>query len=217
MKNCTDKQLGRMLHDYELGQLSEEDARRFELHLYECAYCEAQLRDLMYVSRTLIHDQDATRLISSLASEDNQTSMQGGREHWSKATKLLIAAAAVMILAVSSYFYLTPSDTGTVVQTLRLLPQRSAGNDVLYLEKGGMAEISFFASEKLRRSAVIVIAEVGGDTVRVYTDFSDFSSQGIGRLTIPLSELSEGHFTLSIKPGESSAAAPEITYLFRVK
>ena len=65
---CTNENLGRLLHQYELGMLGEEDRRAFEIHLYECDTCFAEVQDLWEESRLLRQDAEA-RLIAAAASE----------------------------------------------------------------------------------------------------------------------------------------------------
>ena len=69
MSSCTNKELGQLLHDYELGMLTEEDRHRFAMHLYECGHCLDLAREFMYVSRIIKHDPDARAIVRGLADD----------------------------------------------------------------------------------------------------------------------------------------------------
>jgi hypothetical protein len=170
----------------------------------------------MDVSRIMIHDSDAKHLVESLTGEEEKRDA-AERKAWTPSTKLLIAAAIVLVLAVPVYRFWLQPEHAAVVQTLELLPTRTTGSDVVYLEKGGEVEITFFAGEELRTSADIVIAEFEGDTVLVRPEFSDFNEQGLGTLTLPVSEFSLGHFVLVVNPIVGDTVSQEIHYMFRVK
>ena len=44
--DCTNKRFADMLHHYELGMLTDEQRREFELHLLECDYCFGRVEKL---------------------------------------------------------------------------------------------------------------------------------------------------------------------------
>jgi len=216
MTDCTDKELGQMLHDYELGLLSEDDTERFEMHLFQCEHCDAQVRDFTEASRIMTHDTDAKELVGSIAGKD-ELGVARQRKAWTPFTKLLIAAVVVLVLAVPIYRYWLQPEEAAVVQTLELLPTRTTGSDVVYLEKGGEVEIIFYAGKELRASADIVISEFEGDTVLVKPGFSDFNDQGLGTLTVSISDFREGHYVLTIKADGPDTDLPQAQYMFRVK
>ncbi|UCC43860.1 MAG: tetratricopeptide repeat protein [Candidatus Zixiibacteriota bacterium] len=104
---CTDERLGKLLHQYELGMLGEEDRTAFEMHLYECDTCFAEVQDLWEESRLLRHDPEA-RLIAAAASKraaGDQDSAVQKREpmlwrRWKTMLPTSIAAAAVLVLLI---------------------------------------------------------------------------------------------------------------------
>lgn len=216
MDGCTNKNLGRMLHDYELGLLSAEDRERFELHLYECDYCTALARDFIDSARIMRHDPEAKAIIEDLAGQASGSSVGRTRKDPFPFTKMLIGAVVMLVLAVPTYLlWLQPQGTD-VIQTLELLPIRSGGSDVIYSNKGGDVKIIFFISESFAGKADLLISSVAGDTVVNKPGFSDFNDKGLGSITFPVSMVSDGNYTLTIRP-DPETGVEERVYMFRVR
>lgn len=213
MNGCIDPKTGQLLHDYELRLLSEEDKHQFEMHLYGCDYCLAQVQDFVDASKILAGDPDAQALIEKIARESEA---KKEKKKSSPLIKLLIAAILVVVIAVPVYRYSIYKKRSDVVQTLELLPTRTGGNDILYLEKGGDATISFYVAEGFEGSVHLVISKVDGGTVVSQKDFTNINDRGMGSITLPISDFSEGHYMLQVSPTDS-IAVPERLYMFRVK
>ena len=96
MSNCTDNLKGKMLHAYELGTLSDDELRQFELHLYECEHCFQQIKAFNQPSRLLRHDPEIRTSIRGSAGSTKQWSIN-------KLTKLLLAAAALVVIAIPHF------------------------------------------------------------------------------------------------------------------
>jgi len=214
MSGCNDKELGRLLHDYELGLLSDEDAHRFEMHLYDCDYCLAQVRDFMDVSRILSDDPDARAMIESIA---GSTKPEKHKRHFSPFLRILIAAVLFVVIAVPVYRYAIHDKLRADVQTLDLMPTRAGGGDVIYLEQGGNVDISFFVNSSFQGHADIVITDLAGDTAWYKHNFADINGRGLGEITLPVSSFSEGHYIFILRPVNDTIQAAEVQYMFRVK
>lgn len=216
MSDCTNQEMGRLLHDYELNMLSAEDKHQFELHLYECDHCLALVREFTSVSRIMKTDPDAKAIIEGVADESSDVSHGRTRKESSPFTKLLIAAVIVAVLGIPVYLFWLQPDKTAVVQTLELLPTRAGGSDVIYLEKGGGVEINFFVSESFMGEADLIISSIAGDTVINTPGFSDFNDRGLGSITLPVSVFLSGHYMLTIRP-DSASGVEERVYMFSVK
>jgi hypothetical protein len=214
MSECSNKKLGQLLHDYELGLLSDEDNRRFEMHLYECDYCLEQVREFMDVSKFIIGDRDSKAIIEEAASRPEH-----GNEKKSSApfTKLLIAAAIALMIFIPVYKYVIYDRPISPTQTLELLPTRTGGDDVIYLDKGGDVQINFYVAEYFRGPADLTIAKVNADILLSRKNLTDFDEHGIGSIIVPVAKFSEGHYILHIMPTANVERQNEKTYMFRVK
>ncbi len=214
MNGCVNKALGQLLHDYELGLLSDEDNDRFEMHLYECDYCLAQVREFMDVSRILTEDPDARAVLEEIAREPG---IKKDKKKFSPFLKLLIAAVLIVVIAVPVYKYGIQEGPSGITQTLDLLPARTGGSDVIYLEKGSDAVINFYVADSIKGPVSLVISKVDGDTVLMLQDFTDFNGRGMGTVTVPVTDFSEGHYILHIRPISELDLKHEKLYMFRVK
>jgi len=214
MSGCIDKELGQLLHDYELGLLSDEDVHRFEMHLYDCDYCLAQVRDFMDVSRILTKDPDARALIESIA---GGTETEKRKVHFSPFLKILIATILLAVIAVPVYRYAVHEKPSGAAQILELMQTRAGGSDVIYLEKGGDVEIDFFVNPSFQGHADIVITDLAGDTAWYKHDFANIYGHGLGKITIPISSFSEGHYIFILRPVNDTIQAAGVQYMFRVK
>ena len=215
MSKCTDDNLGRLLHDYELGLLPDEDRKRFELHLYDCDHCLEQVRDFADAANILAQDTDARSIIRALAADENDVAETKSKKNISPFVKLLLVAALVVIVAVPAVMYLQDGDA--VIQTLEFLPTRTAGSDVVYLDRGGTVEIRFFINEALRSGTTVKLTSIDGQTIREIDNYTDITDDGFGSLVIPISEFADGHYMLMISAVEAPDTLRDQQYMFRVK
>lgn len=209
MTDCTNSNIGRMLHDYELGLLNADDRNQFELHLYDCDHCAYQVREFMEASRIIRTDQEARKLVA----DASQTSPKTRKIY----LRLLMAAVLVLVVVVPVYKLGMFDDIGEINQTLELRPTRSGGADVIYLDRGGAARIKFQVNDTFRGEANVVLTRFEGDTVRYVPEYSDFAEDGFGELVLPLSDFQDGHYILIVSPVSRADSVPDLQYMFRVK
>lgn len=108
MSKCIDESIGSMVHAYELGLLSEEDANAVEIHLLECSYCNERFLELAETARTLRSDAEIRAVIKDLASHGQppaesgpaKTTAETGSRRTNIARFLVVAAAAVVLLVL---------------------------------------------------------------------------------------------------------------------
>jgi len=162
------------------------------------------------------HDRDARAVIQNIPGELNLTETERIRKKPFSFTRYLIAAVIVMVIAAPAYWYLQRTETAQAVQSLELLSSRGGGSDIIYLEKGGDVEISFYLAENFEGEADLTISSIDGDTVLCVAGFRNFNDKGLGSITLPVSDFSDGHYMLTIKP-DSRTDIEERVYMFRVK
>ncbi|UCC44669.1 MAG: tetratricopeptide repeat protein [Candidatus Zixiibacteriota bacterium] len=105
MSECIDKQLGRLLHAYELGMLSEEESDALEVHMLECMYCNDKVRQLQNTCDLLRHSPELRDFVGHLDKNANSSTRSAQSEEApltkpSRRTSLLRAWAAVLIVLV---------------------------------------------------------------------------------------------------------------------
>lgn len=213
MSGCNNKELGQLLHDYELGLLSDQDTHRFEMHLYDCDYCLAQVREFTDISRILVKDPDVRALVEKVAGESG---IERDKKKHSPFLKLVIAAILVVIIAIPIYRFGIYEESPGITQILELLPTRTGGSDVISIDDGGSVEIRFFMAEKFTGEVDLLIINISGDTVVNEVGFSEFNDRGLGVIVLPVQEFTKGHYQLVATPC-SDTSVQKRTYMFRVK
>ncbi|UCC81061.1 MAG: zf-HC2 domain-containing protein [Candidatus Zixiibacteriota bacterium] len=216
MTGCTNKEMERLLHDYELDMLSADDKQQFELHLYECDHCLSLVHEFMDVSCVIRHDQDVQTIIKDISGERENSEPERVGKKPSPFTRYLIAAIIVLVIGIPAYWYWSQSQRMEILQTLELLSSRAGGNDIIYLENGGDVKISFYISENFQGEAELIISSIAGDTVLHTPGFKDFNDKGVGSIRLPVSKFTDGHYMLTIKP-DPEIGLEERIYMFRVK
>ena len=229
MSSCTNMEMERMLHDYELSMLSAEDKQQFELHLYECDHCLSRVREFMNVSRIIRTDQDVRAIVQDIAVEIDKKK-QPSKPARSKILNLLwpetprfalvrLIPALVLLLIISFPIYkLIDSLRPDYRQTINLFPMRGGEKTVLLSETGGRAVINFVIENAVfDRIYEIQISSEGGEVVYSNKSFSKFNDQGMGSVILPLDSLKRGGYKLSISEAGSDSSKTEAEYYFSVE
>lgn len=217
MSRCTDPIYHDMLHAWELGMLSDDDRRRFELHLLQCDACAGEAGQFLQPSRLLRNDPDFRPSANEVSFD-----LPAGKVKTStvrrNVTRVLLAFAAVLILAVPVYRWMrAPGDESAPVQQLKLVPTRGSGEDIVRRDQGGSLEIRFYvegASAALPYR--VKVSTQHGLPVYTNDKFSDFSNSGTGVLVLQVDDLDTGLYALTVCPANDSLNVLQ-TYNFRVQ
>jgi len=105
VSECKDKQLGKLLHAYELGMLSGEESDAFEVHVLECKYCNDRVQQLRDTCNLLRHSSELRDFVGHLdENADTSTKSSESKESPSagpsRKRSLLPAWAAALIVLV---------------------------------------------------------------------------------------------------------------------
>jgi len=101
MKRCIDERLGKKLYAYELGQLSDEESREVEVHLFECDFCYQRslaFQDSVRMIRADSEVRDEIKRIAEETSQEPDAASLAKSKGWPKIVRLSLAAAAVLVL-----------------------------------------------------------------------------------------------------------------------
>jgi len=211
VSKCVDRSIGQLLHDYELGFLSDEARQRFELHLYDCDHCLKECRSFADVSQLISDDSEARELISRLVAKDSP------KKTAPSILKFLLAAALMCVLAIPTYWYGFRDEKVGTFQTLELLPSRAGGSNIIYFADGGDVRINFHTQSNTRDTVDLLISNINGDTVLFDPGFSDFNEWGLGTIELPVDMFAEGHYSLLLSFPTDSTDVHHVQYMFRVK
>jgi len=103
---CSNERLGQRLHHYELGLLSGEDRKEFEIHLYSCDYCLEEVQRFREVARLMKHEQLVMNVIGEMAEDtDGDTSPAKGRTasvigNWLRPRAWIPAASILVVMLI---------------------------------------------------------------------------------------------------------------------
>jgi tetratricopeptide (TPR) repeat protein len=105
MSECRDKRFRDMIHAYELGMLTDDDRRRFEIHMLECDSCFALVERSKATSRLLNTDKSIREVVDRTDRENtpdknSERSRPTERRVWSRMLPMGLAAAAVLVLLI---------------------------------------------------------------------------------------------------------------------
>ncbi len=101
MSDCTDRRFEEMLHAYELGMLSEDDQRQFEVHLIECPHCFEAAQKGKDLAKLLHYDTDFKEMAHRLTEQKIPAdAVRGERSLWRKIIPTSLAAVVVLIILI---------------------------------------------------------------------------------------------------------------------
>jgi len=226
MTECTNKDVGKLLHGYEIGILSEPDCERFETHLLECEYCHNSLLEFEQTASLLKTSPKARAVIDEILMEEADAESLLGRiwNHlWPKAPfvfKPAVAYLLVLILIIPAYHGLRKSEVTTIneiKQTISLSPIRTA-TKALTKEISDNALLMFrFEGYQPGGKYRVVIESENGDIIYRNDDFKSFDDREIGSLNLAISRMKTGtyHMIITDMQADSSVTGPE--YWFKIE
>jgi hypothetical protein len=116
MAECTDPEIGSLLHAYEVGALSETDAKRFEVHILGCEQCFRRIKDFEYEAALLFEDEDVKEMVDRIDRAHLRRHSPAGRLWrylWPKAPlifKPAIAYLLILLMVIPAYRGVMRSD-----------------------------------------------------------------------------------------------------------
>lgn len=230
MTNCTENELGLLLHAYELELLSEGDEERFELHLMDCEHCFDQVRHFQAERLLLTHDGQVRRQVHAFTRHGSMPAGSALKRLWShlwpkgplvfRPALLYVLLLAMIIPAIRG---LRPGpETGTeqirATRAISLFPLRGQEEPVLF---------SFGAGEGIL--AVLVPGAVAGAEYRlrieteegtpIFDDhrFTGFDREAVGRLILPLTGLEPGRYRLTVTDPRRDPPGNREEYFFHLR
>lgn len=216
MKRCIDTQIGKLLHEYEMGWLSDRDNERFELHLMDCEFCFAEVERFKNVARLLSEDEEIITTVTELVGTDDRP--EGVRSRlrnlfWPKTNFFLKPAFAYTVVILLSAIIIQeifiPSGWENRVRQVQMIDLVSTRGPLLTIhpepEKDLILNFGFEDAVNGRLYQINLKSEKEG---LLYSDHRfAFDSRQAGRLVIPYGSLSEGEYILIIEdPADTSMA-----------
>jgi hypothetical protein len=226
MPECTNPAEGALLHAYELHGLSEDDTKRFELHMMRCDYCLNEVRTFQETADCIVSDPDVREIIQDSATKVSETrsrATQYLRYLWPE-TPLVFRPAliylVILLMIVPAYWGLRNLGSGRIrtIQTIELFPDRSTGKDVFQLHEGGEGLIGFLYRDAVPGEAYHVVIETDeGEMVFSDDSYDAFNEFGVGHLAVSLSEMKPGRYRLTITDPRAEPPLNSQEYRFKIE
>jgi tetratricopeptide (TPR) repeat protein len=100
MKECNNKQFGKMLEAYELGMLGDDDRQAFELHLYTCEYCFDKVREFEKASLHIRENRNVQKSIREMSERSSDEKEIRVRRKWRSLVPTTAIAVIILFLLV---------------------------------------------------------------------------------------------------------------------
>ncbi|MFQ6104595.1 MAG: zf-HC2 domain-containing protein [Candidatus Glassbacteria bacterium] len=227
MARCKDRDLGALIHAYELNALSTEDARRFEIHIMKCEYCFNEVKDFTREAILLSSDEAVKDIISKAStgfqSESESALVKFLRYVWPDkpiAFKPAIAYLLILLMILPAYHGLRTMRENKIrsVKTVNFFPDRSIQEEALSTSMGSEVLISFVFRGAVPGEAYNVkIEDEDGSLIYEKDEFTGFDEYETARLILPLSQMEPGNYRLTVINPRSEAPSNKQEYRFRVK
>ncbi len=214
LSNRQDKKIdvSELLHAWELGILSEEDARRFELHLLEDDKCFAEAQRSSLASDIIKNSSQARDEVDALLRR--RRDCESARKRLGIGRFLrgpTLAWIAVCLLIYPAYLGLTYLDSDDIrpVHNVSLFPSRSASGATIRISPGKEGVLSFiFRGAMPGKVYRITLTAQDRDVLLLDREFSDFDNHETGRLVIPAHLMQPGLYRLIIIDPELDEQSP---------
>ncbi len=209
MSDCIDQNIGKLMHEYELGILSDDDANLFGEHLLECEYCLNEVKSFREYAATVRQSEAVQDLINQpIEKSSRQDSFMKilWRRLWPETPFVFrpaIAYLLVLLMIVPAYFGVvfmaSRKNEIRPVQTINLTSTRTPPNNVLMIGSGSDGIIRFEYPDAVPgRSYQVIITSEKGEEIARYDNFDSFDDLKTGEIFFPHHLMSPGKYRLTI-------------------
>lgn len=227
MTKCTDGHIRQLLLAYEMGALSEEDEKRVEIHLMSCQHCLDEVTSFRRYADVLNSSGGIKKAMGKYAPPARSSTRARSLKQylWPDAPLIFRPALTmllVVLLAIPAYIGLRSMTGGgqdiRPVQTIRLVPTRSAEPGAFSMESGLDGAISFAVPDYPRGKQydVAVLDDQGKAVVRL-SSAGSIDERGMGQIVVPHQLMRPGKYSLIVTCVDSTSTANEYTYSFVIK
>lgn len=227
-ENCINPKIGSLMHAYELGILTDEDAERFEMHILKCSHCFNEVKDFEPESELLASaDSVLGEIISSADTGIEIASRPSAlKQIWNHIWpdkpfifRPAVAFVLILLLMYPAYKGIMPAGKLEVkpVFAISLFPMRSIEPISAKIEEGRDIILSFVYQGAIPGKKYIVeLIDRSGNVVIRSDSFADFDEFEMGQLLIPHGYLDPGIYKLKISDAEDPASDDAQSYTFEL-
>jgi hypothetical protein len=227
MPECTNQDVGKLLHGYEIGILSDENRTKFEQHLLECEHCYEELARLEREAELLVSGSLVKRAVNEVLSESTEAGSVVRRvwSHlWPKKPFVFRPALAyllVLLLIIPAYHGFRSKEEPRfqeVRQTIRLSTARMDLAPIFRKSMTDAALLTFhYEGAKPGDAYRVTIESEDGTIAYNNSEFNTLDRNEIGRLHLDLPGLKSGVYRLTVSDPAHDSALPSQEYYFRVE
>ena len=225
MSNCTDPELGKLLHAYEIGILSEDDTERFEMHMLECEYCTERIIDFEEPMNMLAHDGNVRELIgegAGIMEKPKSVFQRLVNQLWPPGNLVLKPAILLLILiAFSPAIYhgvrdYTQPSIRVVDQVYNVRTIRSASIQQISRDQIGDNAVITFFSDYMTQGKKYEMAISLHDSRPLIQEVFRFGTSKTVTIFLKLSELENGRYHVQINDPEALPSQKIQEYYFEI-
>ena len=229
MPDCTNPEIGDMLHAYELNVLTEDETARFEAHLLMCDSCYEELANFEREAALITSDEDVKRVMIEISgghSPRRSRARELLRQLWPEGPIWLKPALLYLILLIMALpFYRglrTPGEEEvSPLQTVSLLGSRSPTPNAFQTGQGAYGLLEFLIRNvgPGKSCRLLLTSEEGRVIYRndEFTQFDEYGTAGTGRLLLPISRMSPGNYRLEIRVASTPPDEEGQVYEFQIE
>ncbi len=224
MPDCTDPEIGALLHAYELDVLPETESDRFEIHAMSCDHCFREIEGFQRQAALLRSDQEIRRLAGEFIPGTGvpERFLDRLKRYLWPDVPLFFRPAVIylFLLCIAVPFYLllqtVPHEHIRPVSTHHLTADRAPGEPLSPGEDEDII-ISFHLREILPgKTYHLALERRDGKIVYENASFTGFDEFGTGRLLLPPGTLEPGDYMLTIADPDRKPPAILQNYHFTV-
>jgi len=228
MAKCNDPEVGVLLPAYELQALTEEDLKRFEIHMMHCQYCFNEVREFQKWSQMLLSSNLIKESVALATTADHRakTSSKSIKVYLWPDIPIVFRPALYMILLllmiIPSYLGLKQmfGDDQKIrpVQKISLVSTRTVNNNVLSIGTKLDGLISFAVPDPMAIACYrITISDENGAIIMQDDNFNNISRSGMGEIIFPHVKMRTGTYHLTVTPFPVDSRSEKREYPFRIE
>jgi hypothetical protein len=224
VSRCTDPNMGKLLHAFELDQLDSDLKEQFEVHLLGCENCFEQVSRFENVASLLRSDPDVGKLVSSRAGfEEAGTAPVGSlwarlrRYLWPETNFFLrpvVTYFIVLLLAYPAYLGLRHMDEQPVqgMQSLLLTGTRALSDNRV---DAGLPLVVMFriAGARSGQTYRVIVKAQNGQVIYKNDRFENFNDREMATLLLAAGSLNAGRYRIEVKATDGDSLLHEYTFL----
>jgi hypothetical protein len=210
---CINGKVGDLLHAYELGILSPEEADKFEVHLLDCEYCAQKVAAFGRQAEILRSGRQVAEEIAEQAAEVADVTGEASgmwARFWPTGSPFLkpgLLLLIILILLIPAYrgMFIAKSPQIGPPQVVNLVPFRDSEPECFDRSRRGDGLLTFvYPGAATGKPYIIQIGSESGEIIFADSSYAAFDEYGTGRLLFPAKLMKPGRYKLLI----SSEGAP---------